>query len=239
MNTSNNVLMTGGTGFVGSWVEKKKPDGFNVWAMNSDDYENTLIETITGVKYIMHLANVNPGPAIECARRNNARLLYCSSGIIYHSENLTEYRQNKVLWETECLQSGVDVVIARLFTFFGAGLDDQKAITTLFKAAREGRPLQIYGERTYEHPATIRSYMHGREMARWMWAILLHGQNGECYDVGSDKPTSILRLAQRIKALTKTTSQIEFFNGIIPVPYYLPVDTDKTKALLKDVQKDE
>ena len=121
----------------------------------------------------------------------------------------------------------INVVIARLFTFFGERLDDNKAITQFVKAARAGTPIHIWGD-----GGTVRSYMYGKEMAEWLWAILLRGKNGEAYDVGSDKPITMLALAQMVNQHFGNYSQIIIENRQENCTYYMPRDTSKTKALL-------
>lgn len=216
------VLITGGTGFVGSWMRKTQPDDLRCTYLNKRDY---LYTNWDGNRwdYIIHLANVPPTRAVNCIRENGGRLLYCSSGIIYHPENDTEYRRNKIKWEKECFDSGIDVVIARLFTFSGEGLDDGKAIVQFERAAKNGDPVKIWGD-----GSCIRSYMHGSELGRWMWAVLLRGKNGEAYDIGSDEPVTLLELAKRYSddIIFETEKRV-------PMPIYLPEDTAKTKALLK------
>lgn len=216
------VLVTGGTGFVGFWMRQCIPNSFYCHPMNHFDYRD-IDWDIFDCKYIVHLANVEPSHAINYAKRHNARLLYCSSGIVYHPENDTEYRRNKIKWEQECLDSGVDVVIARLFTFYGEGLDDGKAIVQFEKAERSHQPIHIWGDGT-----CTRSYMHGSELGKWLWAILLHGERGEAYDVGSDEPVTMLELAKRF------SEDIIFERDKhVPMPTYLPVDTAKTRKLLE------
>jgi nucleoside-diphosphate-sugar epimerase len=217
-----NVLITGGTGFVGSWMAKTKPAGFEIYALNRHNYETEWWD-MWDFDYIVHLANVSPDKVIEASRYNHVRVLYCSSGIVYHEENNTEYRQNKIKWEKACLDSGVDVVIARLFTFSGEGLDDNKAIVQFQKAAGAGQPLRVWGD-----GSCIRSYMHGSILGKWMWAILLKGKTGEAYDVGDDKPITMLELARRY------SNNVIVEGGKDAMPVYLPPDTAKTKALLDE-----
>src|SRR5688572_14984412 len=146
-------------------MQKAEPDGLDVTYINRQGY---------GLWYwwkmewdaIVHLAPISPDKVLACAERNNARLLYCSSGIVYHPENDTEYRQNKIKWEQECLDSNVDTVIARLFAFYGERLTDDHAIVAFENAAKANEPLKIWGD-----GSTIRSYMHGSELGRQMWAI--------------------------------------------------------------------
>lgn len=221
-----NVIVTGGTGFVGTWMQKTQPEGVNAACLSRANYSEALESMECDA--IVHLANISPTLAIEQTKRNNARLLYCSSGIVYYPENNIQYRQNKIEWEAECLQSGADVVIARLFTFRGNGLDDNKAIVQFERAAKANKPLHIWGD-----GSTIRSYMHGIQLGVLMWAILQNGKRGEAYDVGSDTPITMLELANRIVAENNSKSKIIVDGGKDAMPIYLPKDTAKTKKLLK------
>lgn len=226
----NNVLVTGGTGFVGYWLRKMQPASFggSIYLSRSR-YDSAIWRGYGGITHIVHLAPVDPGPALKLAKQNSARLLYASSGIVYHPENDTEYRQKKINWERTCLDSGVDVVIARLFTFYGERLDEHKAWTQFTKAARKHKPIRITG-----NGDAIRSYMHGAEMARWLWTILLHGESGEAYDVGSDKPITIYGLAESLKRDYQSPAEIIVENSTPdPIPIYLPENTRKTKDLLR------
>lgn len=223
-----NVLITGGTGFVGSWMQKTQPHSVACRYLDSKGYKYFWDDFQDDeYKYIVHLAPIEPSRAIECAKRNNARLLYCSSGAVYYGNN--EYAENKRKWEKECIDSGVDVVIARLFTFQGAGLDENKAIYQFEKAAHTGKPLRIWGD-----GSAVRSYMHGSELGKWMWAILLRGVSGEAYDVGSDVPITMLELANTIASNVTPKAEIIIENGIDPMPYYMPKDTAKTRRLLTE-----
>ena len=219
MSSISNVLITGGSGFVGSWMKKTQPENMFVEYLGSWEYDNYLFASRSW-DYIVHLAPIAPSFIITLTKRFNARLLYCSSGAVYHSEYQDkQYRDNKIKWEQECLDSGIDVVIARLFTFWGSS----KAQTTLFEQARNGDYLDVWGDCT-------RSFMTGADLGRWMWAILLRGESGQAYDVGSDRPVTIQRLAERISAFTGCW--IRTVPHDVPMPIYLPENTEKTKALL-------
>jgi dTDP-glucose 4,6-dehydratase len=120
------------------------------------------------------------------------------------------------------------VVIARLFSFWGDGLDDDKAQTIYTKRALKNEDISLRN-----NGKTIRTYMHGSEMARWLWAILFRGRKGEAYDVGSDTPVTMLELAQQIKRQYNSRSNI-VTNGLRdPMPVYMPPYTEKTRKLLK------
>jgi nucleoside-diphosphate-sugar epimerase len=225
------ILITGGTGFIGYWLNKCRPSHAYTHIMGQSKY-NSMEWFDTNWNAIIHLAPIAPTKVLECAKRNNARVLYASSGAVYHPENEArkQYREDKIKYEQECIDSGVNVVIARLFTFCGYKLDSNKAITTFYEAARENKPIVITGD-----GSTVRSYQHGQEMARWMWAILARGESGEAYDIGSDQPITMLELAANIIKETGSQSQIEIWGGKDPMPHYLPHDTAKTRKLLFSV----
>lgn len=220
-----NILISGGTGFVGKWMKKMQPKEVTATYLSRADYEAPTKFEFDRYNSYVHLANINPERMINLAR--GKRLLYCSSGIVYYPEVDSQYRRDKVAWEEWCINSGVDVVIARLFTFFGEGLDDQKAWTQFEKASKANEPMEVWGD-----GRTVRSYMSGADMARWIWMILLHGKSGEAYDVGSDIPVTMEQLAKDIKYMNSSSSPIIFKPEYkSPVPVYLPKDTIKTFKL--------
>ena len=223
MTTSLSVLVTGGTGFVGYWMRQMLPKGLTAYWCNRDTYEHLD----WGVWYgaYVHLANIAPTRVLDAALNHKARVLYASSGAVYDRE--TDYANDKRCWEKECSTSGANVVIARLFTFFGERLDGNKAVVQFVRAARDGTPIIIHGDGD-----TVRSYMHGAEMGREMWAILLHGRSGEAYDVGSSKPYTMLELARLVNRSFGNRSAIVIENRAEECTYYMPRDTAKTRGLL-------
>lgn len=203
-------------------MKQAQPEGLDVTYLNTREYNMGRWHD-TQWNSIVHLAPICPDVVLGCAKRLGVRLLYCSSGIVYHPENNNEYRQNKIRWEGYCLESGVDVVIARLFTFSGARLSADHAIVAFEMAAENNEPLKIWGD-----GSCVRSYMPGSELGRWMWAILFRGERGQAYDVGSDEPITMLELAKRF------SDNIIIQGGKDAMPVYLPEDTEKTKALLQN-----
>lgn len=220
----NKILVTGGTGFVGKWMSLTQPDLTDVTYLNREQYQSGVWQKDVW-DGIVHLAPISPASVIRVANRRNARLLYCSSGAVY--ERKGEYADNKRKWEHECLRDGRNVVIARLFTFYGDGLDANKAISRYTEEARQGATIIVRCDGN-----TVRSYMSGEEMGKWMWAILLHGKTGEAYDVGSDKPVTMLELARSINLAHGNKSAILLEFQPQECAYYMPRDVEKTRRLL-------
>jgi len=232
------VLVTGGTGFVGYWLQRTMPSGFDVTFLNKEEYEKFQDEWYWPVyNYIIHLAPIEPSIILKLASLgNNTRILFASSGIVYYPEVDIPYRRDKEQWEKECLDSGLDVVIARLFTFHGEGWKetDKKAYTEFTKAAKANEPIRIFG-----NGCAVRSYMHGREMGEILWKILLDGECGEIYDVGSIEPITLIELAVKIRDVNNSKSQIIIENSQPDLlPNYLPRrNIVKTLRLLTPTKK--
>jgi nucleoside-diphosphate-sugar epimerase len=216
------ILCTGGTGFVGYWMLRTQPDDFEVVYQNSDNYfyGNWESAFFTPWDYIIHLAPIGVSSVLKYAQRNNTKVLFASSGVIY--EGVGGYADNKRHWEHECLASGVDVVIARLFTFVGGHLKNKFAITNFVDDAIHGRPIQIQG-----NGKAIRSYLYGYDLGEWMWKLIMEGRG--TYDVGSSVPYTLYEVAEMVASIVP--SEIEVLNKPdVPNTIYLP-NTKRVKEM--------
>jgi UDP-glucuronate decarboxylase len=95
-------------------------------------------------------------------------------------------------------QFGLDIVTARIFTLLGPllSLDIHFAAGNFIRDALAGRTITVQGAGT-----AVRSYLYMADLVRWLWAILLHGQGGKAYNVGSEEAVSIAELATRVSAV--------------------------------------
>jgi len=203
------VLVTGGTGFVGWWMRQSEPFGLDVFYMDRKQYDSEW--EVGAWEYVVHLAPISPSRVRKYAQEYGARILFASSGAAYAGTN--EYAYNKRLWEAGCNFSGVDCVIARLFTFVGAHLKNLYAITNFIEAAKAGRPLQVWGD-----GSSVRSYLYGEDLGRWMWKILLEGHG--VYDVGSALPYTIMEVAYLVADITG--AKVEVLHNQHRETVYLP-----------------
>ncbi len=216
----SDVMITGATGFIGYWLGRFAP--LKGIGFSRIQYEGTWIAR--DLKYIIHLAPVPVDRVIEYAQRGNARILFASSGGVYDREP-DDYFRMKLDDERKLSESGLDYKIARIFTTCGAHMKwSRYAIGNFIMQAEHGGPIecQSYG-------AVVRSYMYGSDLAEWLWAILLNGQPGGVYNVGSDVPHSTYELAWEI---SKNYDPMIFVQKIPkmqpePRPFYVP---DTTRA---------
>ena len=147
------------------------------------------------------------------------KMLFTSSGAVYghqpesltripeeYSESIPDspstgsaYAKGKRVAEQLCIdrarQSGYKIKIARGFAFVGPHLplDAHFAMGNFIRDAMNGSPIKVNGDGT-----PFRSYLYASDLAVWLWTILINGQNGRAFNVGSDEAISIADLAYRI-----------------------------------------
>ena len=108
-------------------------------------------------------------------------------------------------------ERGLDCVIARLFNTVGPRQSSQygMVIPTLVQRALAGETLEIHGDGTQ-----TRCFCHVADTIRALRGLMDDtATSGEIYNVGSTERVTILELAQRVRELTDSGSELEF------VPY--------------------
>ncbi len=174
---------------------------------------------------------------IEFARRRGAeKLLLTSSGAVYGVQPpelekipeefpcnpVTEYGLAKLEAEKLCLDSGLPVVLARCFAFTGPYLNREIhfAIGNFIRDALAGREIVIKGDGT-----PLRSYLYADDLVKWLFRLLMRGEAGRAYNVGSDTALSIHELALLVKRVLKSESEIVMCERAIsgrPPSRYIP-----------------
>ena len=175
---------------------------------------------------------------LELARKTGARrMLNVSSGAVYgaftgqptgakesdyvFATPLNPYAEAKRAAEAQCAASDVDFVTARAFAFLGPHLplEAHFAAGNFLRDARRGGPIQVRGD-----GSALRSYLHPADLVVWLLRILLRGERGRAYNVGSDEAVTVGELAHRIAAAVQPKAEVVIQSAQAPGPQniYLP-----------------
>ena len=105
-------------------------------------------------------------------------------------------------------ERGLDCVIVRLFNTVGPRQSGQygMVIPRFVQAALAGAPLEVHGDGTQ-----TRSFCHVSDTIRALEGLMDEPAiSGEVFNVGSTERIRILDLAERVRAMTRSRSEIEF-----------------------------
>ena len=188
------------------------------------------------------------------SKKRIRRLLFTSSGAVYGRQppdlsHIPEeypgapstldtgsgYGQAKRASEFLCVTSGAehgyDVVVARLFAFVGPHLPQESifAVGNFVRDALRGGPVVVQGDGT-----PFRSYLYAADMAIWLWTMLMKGQAGEAYNVGSDEAITIRDLAARVAEIHGMACPVEVLTPARPgepASRYVPDVSKATRDL--------
>jgi nucleoside-diphosphate-sugar epimerase len=107
-------------------------------------------------------------------------------------------------------ERALDCVIARLFNTVGPRQSGQygMVIPSFVRRALQGEPIEIHGD-----GMQTRCFCHVQDTIRALYGLMERGGSGEIFNIGSTNRISILELAERIRELTGSSSELVF------VPY--------------------
>ena len=165
--------------------------------------------------------------ALQALReRGVERLLFVSSGAVYGSQppdvrlraedslgvEMAEPRDVYGLCKLEAeslvlaMEPGSAVrTIARPFSFVGPYLPlEHFAVGEFVRDATAGGPIRVTSDGT-----SLRSYLYASDMAEWLWAILLRGEDGRAYNVGSEDERTIRETAETVSRAFEPAVPVE------------------------------
>jgi dTDP-glucose 4,6-dehydratase len=126
-------------------------------------------------------------------------------------------------------ECGMRVRVARCFSFLGPqqALDGHLAAPSFLGDALSGGPIRVQSD-----GRAIRSWLYGRDLAWWLWTILLEGRPARVYNVGSDDARSVGDLATLVSRATGAEVQMaQASPGMFPPHRYVP-DVSRAKSEL-------
>lgn len=191
----------------------------------------TVLGTIVdGTRHVLEFA----------AQCGASTLLFTSSGAVYGRQPADlshvdeEYRgapdplqpaaaygEGKRCAELLCAMAGqelgLQVKMARCFAFVGPylPLDIHFAVGNFIRDGLHGGPIVVNGDGT-----PLRSYMYAGDLVVWLLTIMLRGDSGVAFNVGSESPISIAELAGMVAARFSPPTTVRIAKR--PTPGALP-----------------
>lgn len=208
---------------------------------------NTIETNVHGTEMVLKLAN-----------KKRKKVLLTSTSEVYGKANAVPFREDgdlvlgptsKGRWSYACSKAideflglayhkekHLPVVVARLFNTVGPRQTGRygMVVPNFVRQALRGHPLAVFGDGTQ-----TRCFTYVGDVVGALTAIVTRAEAyGSVYNVGNTEEISILSLAERVKALTKSASPIvtipydqAYESGFEDMPRRLP-DLTKIRGLI-------
>ena len=215
------VLLTGGAGFLGSYVKEDLEDhGYEVIVFDKKlETRNNLVYSnlsiLREVDYVIHMAAEvglqscfkDPILAVNnnvlattrlleaCKQNKNIKHIIVTSTWAVKGKLENPYDVTKLCAENMALSyaklHGLPVTVFRLGTAFGNGMRENGVICSYIKAAKTGQPLQVQGR-----GEQIRQFTHAKDIAKAYRMGLDQAHKNKVYYIVSPEVVSINDLAK-------------------------------------------
>lgn len=143
------------------------------------------------------------------------------------------YDEAKRLGETICFtyfkKYNLDIRIARIFNTYGPNMEknDGRVISNFIVQALSQKPITIYGD-----GKQTRSFCYIDDMVFGLFLIATKPVKGKVINLGNNQEIEILYLANLIRKLTNSSSEIKFFPPLKDDPKKRQPDISQAKKLL-------
>jgi dTDP-glucose 4,6-dehydratase len=125
-------------------------------------------------------------------------------------------------------QQGVDTHIARIFNTYGPRMrqHDGRAIPTFLRQALEGKPMTVFGD-----GSQTRSFCYVDDLIEGLFRLVMSDEH-DPVNIGNPNEMTLLELAERIRVLTGTASEIVFEGLPVDDPKVRQPDITRARAIL-------
>ena len=202
-------------------------------ATDVSDVKTTPMELaesiVTGSRHVLDIA----------AQSGASRYLYFSSGAVVgkvtgpdlitedmagappvddHAGYSNAKRYAEHLHLLAAAETGLEIVIARGFTFIGPRMPLQKfAVGNFLRDALRGN-----SPRLNSVGLSHRSYLYAADAALWLTTLLASGKPGRIYNVGSDQAITVRQLSERVAQLLDSPPPIISATSFEETSFYVP-----------------
>lgn len=98
---------------------------------------------------------------------------------------------------------GTNIKIVRFFNVYGPRQSDDFVVSIFLKSALQNTPIRVFGD-----GSQTRCFTYVQDAVDGILKVAEKGENGEVYNIGNNHPTTILQLAETIKEVTGSKSEI-------------------------------
>ncbi len=113
-------------------------------------------------------------------------------------------RINELYFQSLSDKEGISTNSLRFFNVYGCGQDERMVIPRFIEQAKNGSPIQVFGD-----GQQTRDFTHVKDVTVTIAAMLENREIRGIFNVARGIETTILELAQLIKKVTKSTSTID------------------------------
>lgn len=178
---------------------------FETMRINSMDTWNLCEETFArGAKFLFASTSEVYGDPLEHPQKETYR------GNVSTTGPRSVYDESKRFGETITAayvrHNKLDGRIVRIFNTYGPRMtQDGRVVIEFVKAALQNNPFPVFGD-----GKQTRSFCYVSDLVDGIIAAMDKGQSGEIYNLGNPNEFTILQLAEIVKRLTNSTSEVAF-----------------------------